>query len=687
MKRYSFGTFEVEEGNRQAHEICRAVADLEQVLPLPVLLLGDPRCGKTHLLYSVVNRVRGASSKTGLAYVTAHDFPEQVRSLIDDPSPLQRAHSAILLVDQLELFTEYVEELEAVVRIFLDHHHYVVLASNVHPERLTNLTDGLVEIINSGQIASVSPRAAQAAPGPSPEQDKLVAQQREEIRQLRERLAEQKALAVDPGELAALREQLDTASAENKALQDDLADLQKQAQALKKETDSQKLLAALPEEPGEAEALEEAKAAADQDAVELREQVALLEAAREAAQEKIAELEAALEDKAGVEEEAEELRQRVVDIKAEAEAAADRAMQLHAVLADKAALETEVHRLRKGLEAAQNEGAVARNEANELVKRAETLLEQVESNRARFAQTEQQYQDQIRQLEARLVEMDQVRARAEELDELKAELDQTRAEAGAVRADAEAMREHFGELREEFAQTKDSFDTELSVARTEAARAVEARDEAVRKQQELAAACDEALAERDQLAEARDHIQAKHDALAGTLERAQAESASVREEAQAQQEQLRTSLEAALEEAESRYVNIELEMGKLREDLDAQTAELDVLRRESAERVAAAEARAEQAEDQAHETASVVGAELDGMRQRLIETTEALAKLASRLSESTALKVEGPAPAPQTDEAEGPHAPDQPEAESVPGDALDEERLPDVDIIFPEPEQ
>ena len=110
-------------------------------------------------------RARGycsGTTKTGLAYVTAVDFPDQVRHLIDDPSPVQRAQSAVLLVDQLDRFKDLIDELEAVVRIFLDHKHYVVLASKVHPGRLPHLSQGFRDLIDSGQIVQIVPRGAES---------------------------------------------------------------------------------------------------------------------------------------------------------------------------------------------------------------------------------------------------------------------------------------------------------------------------------------------------------------------------------------------------------------------------------------------------------------------------------------------------------------------------------------------
>jgi chromosomal replication initiation ATPase DnaA len=109
-----------------------------------------------------VNRIRAGTTKTGLAYVTAIDFPDQVRHLIDDPSPVQRAQTAVLLVDQLDRFKDLIDELEAVVRIFLDHKHYVVLASKVHPGRLPHLSQGFRDLIDAGQVVQIVPRGAES---------------------------------------------------------------------------------------------------------------------------------------------------------------------------------------------------------------------------------------------------------------------------------------------------------------------------------------------------------------------------------------------------------------------------------------------------------------------------------------------------------------------------------------------
>ena len=195
MKRFNFGTFLVDDSNREAFDLCLQIAELQPVSPQPVVLMGESGSGKTHLLYAIVNRVRAGALKTGLAYVTAYDFPDQVRALIDDPSPLRKTHKAILLVDQLEEFGDLAEELEAVVRVFLDCGHYVVLGTSVHPRRLSNITSGLSDLAAHGHIVQIHPRAAETQielirRRLREESEAQLAKQLEEIRELRRLLEE-----------------------------------------------------------------------------------------------------------------------------------------------------------------------------------------------------------------------------------------------------------------------------------------------------------------------------------------------------------------------------------------------------------------------------------------------------------------------------------------------------------------
>ena len=160
MNRYSFATFLRDDANREAAALCERVAGLEPVAPMPVLLLGEDGSGKTHLLYAIVNRIRVSSPNACYALVAAHDFPDQVRALIDRPDDVARAQNAVLLVDQLEGFGDLAIELEAIVRLFLDNGHAVVLASSVHPERLPDLSPTFVATLAAGQAVQITGRDA-----------------------------------------------------------------------------------------------------------------------------------------------------------------------------------------------------------------------------------------------------------------------------------------------------------------------------------------------------------------------------------------------------------------------------------------------------------------------------------------------------------------------------------------------
>lgn len=205
MKRFSFGTFLVDESNRKAFELCRDVANLQPLGPGPFILLGDPGCGKTHLLYSIVSRTRASSTGTGVAYITADDFPKQVRNLTRDPSPVKRATSAILIVDSLERFKDGLDDLEAVVRIFLANNHYVLLATAVHPRRLRNLTEGLRAIFNQGSLVELlahemASSLDQMAQRIRKEAEEIIARQSREIEELKARTNEAHHDATSAGE-------------------------------------------------------------------------------------------------------------------------------------------------------------------------------------------------------------------------------------------------------------------------------------------------------------------------------------------------------------------------------------------------------------------------------------------------------------------------------------------------------
>ncbi len=664
MKQYSFNSFLVDESNRAAFELCRAVADLTPVAPLPAMVLGDQGSGKTHLLYAIVNRIKAGSSKAGLAYVTAQDFPDQVRALIDDPSPVERAESAVLLVDQLDAFEDQVEELEAVVRIFLDNNHYVVLASRVHPGRLRQLGEGLRVLLEAGQAVEIQPQESETRIQVQErrigqEHEETLAKQREEIRELRalvERVGQgagtgdTRALDALQGQLeeertakGELSQRLDLAKAYSDSVQRDLAELQQEVARFKDG------MAANGAQEGEADLkrqVEEAQAgqaAAAGEAERLREELARVTSA---------------------EEEVEQLREALESLQAQSHAAVPAA---------------EVASLRTQLDAARNEGAQARHEANLMLERAEKLLGQIEVNRARFGEVEKRNQARIRELEASLADRSGGGQAAVDLAATRAELRRAQSELALAQGEFTQERK---QLAVRLAQMQQRLAKEMDEARQQAASAMAARDRAVAETTALVPAemvtlrasleelkeeigihrgeLGQVKEERDALRAGLVQVREEGTALRTELSQAREEEASlragliqVREEGTAlraelsqvreEGESLRTELGQAREEGES----LRMELGQARGERDVLQAELDASRGEHDSLEADMEALREERDALQSELSEVrdaramlqgkldeANAELEGVRTQLDESRAGEAGLREKLTET-----------------------------------------------------
>ncbi len=277
MKEFCFETFNVQEGNRTAYEACREIAALRYRGASPVVLLGMPGAGKSHLLWSVVKHIRARPVKVGLGLVLAHEFPEKVRQLIQNPAPIQQSRNAILLVDELEQFQDNASDLEKVVELFHQNNHVVVLASNVHPDRLDVFSTAFKILLGKGRLLEMGnePTPVPAAtPTPALEIQGDVAALQSEVETLRwerfeleRKMADKVAEAVNArkAEFEALRKELEEAKedaasalAEQARLQgllgakqnveESFRDLQKERDALRAEmrhvTEEKELLAA-----------------------------------------------------------------------------------------------------------------------------------------------------------------------------------------------------------------------------------------------------------------------------------------------------------------------------------------------------------------------------------------------------------------------------------------------------------
>ncbi len=155
MRRFGFSAFIVDEENREAFGACRGVARLETEAPVPMGLVGEHGCGKTHLLCAIANDVRASLEDAGIACISPDSFPDDIRKLVDDPRPVDLAQKAVLLVDDLDRFDTDIRLLGKIVRLFVENDHSIVFTSRLHPDRLDALPQELRGLLETARIIEI----------------------------------------------------------------------------------------------------------------------------------------------------------------------------------------------------------------------------------------------------------------------------------------------------------------------------------------------------------------------------------------------------------------------------------------------------------------------------------------------------------------------------------------------------
>lgn len=384
MKHLRFDTFRVTAGNRDAHALCRAVAAGEISEGGPFLLLGPHGSGKSHLLWSVVNAVRSGGGARGIALIMPREFPEKVKDLLADPSPIEGEREAVLLVDELDGFTEEVDTLERVVELFVELRHPVVLASATHYNRLHELSRPFRALLAEGETLTVAlaPDAAAGLLASHPEPQRLLETQREEIAALRRQLERsRKGHADTPGaDLGAEewrvqyertreeRDRLEAALADKAPLTAEVTRLRTEAAEARAEAAEARVMQARLEEAlarAEAETADRTAAAWSELETRLRDTEAALNAA---AAERDA-LEVRLAERAALQSELGAARAETAEAKEAAESAAAELAsireELTAAARERAEAEETLQRAREECVRLRGELRTARTEAEE----------------------------------------------------------------------------------------------------------------------------------------------------------------------------------------------------------------------------------------------------------------------------------------------------------------------------------
>ena len=158
MKGLTFDNFINHSTNQNAYDACVRLSRFEGERKSPVVLLGERGAGKSHLLWALVNYYRSKQVNVGIALISATDFPAKVKDLAVVPAKLATPTPVVLLVDDLQKFSQSdAGDLEKVLFAVHEHGHTVVVATQIHPNVLPVLSGKFKAFLNSGVIIGMKP--------------------------------------------------------------------------------------------------------------------------------------------------------------------------------------------------------------------------------------------------------------------------------------------------------------------------------------------------------------------------------------------------------------------------------------------------------------------------------------------------------------------------------------------------
>ncbi|GAB4332198.1 MAG: hypothetical protein Kow0099_03960 [Candidatus Abyssubacteria bacterium] len=167
MPEVKLDSFEVDESNRFAVALCKAVVNLEKGYS-PLLIHGEPGSGKTHLLSALNAEIGALHPQVSRLYLSDQFPPEKMlagqRSTDPDGSSeefIYKAYSQkdILIVDDIERYSrsgKISERFSTLLGAFVDSGKQVVLSSSVPIEKLNGFDDRTLSRLRGGIDVSIS---------------------------------------------------------------------------------------------------------------------------------------------------------------------------------------------------------------------------------------------------------------------------------------------------------------------------------------------------------------------------------------------------------------------------------------------------------------------------------------------------------------------------------------------------
>ena len=158
--RYTFDNFIVGEGNRFAYEIVREALENLGYLYNPIFIYGSVGTGKTHLLQAIGNEAKRRGYR--VIYSSANDFAEEMVEYLKHGkiNEFRNKYKSVdlLLLDDIQFLSgkerTQIEFFNIFNTLYLLEKQ-IILASDRHPQKLTDVSDRLVSRFEGGVIVEI----------------------------------------------------------------------------------------------------------------------------------------------------------------------------------------------------------------------------------------------------------------------------------------------------------------------------------------------------------------------------------------------------------------------------------------------------------------------------------------------------------------------------------------------------
>ncbi len=161
---YTFDNFVVGKSNQLAQSASLAVANHPFDLNNPLFLYGPSGLGKTHLLFSIVNKIRENHPEYNILYVTGEEFTNELVEALTFKRPVafreKYRNLDVLLVDDIQFISGKLSVQEEFFHTFdslFKMNKQIIIASDRAPNEIGNLEDRLKSRFVMGLVADIQP--------------------------------------------------------------------------------------------------------------------------------------------------------------------------------------------------------------------------------------------------------------------------------------------------------------------------------------------------------------------------------------------------------------------------------------------------------------------------------------------------------------------------------------------------